>query len=85
VKSLPQRPDHVVEAFTGADWPEGFTQPLLLALKLHRAAVDRLIKQGTTDPLVKRIDMIKLIERLDVAINTADGEQWQLLVPYTVK
>lgn len=56
---------YLVAAFDAANWPAQFTPRLLLAVKLHRAAVDQLYReQGIADPRVKNPDMLKLMERL---------------------
>jgi hypothetical protein len=56
---------YLVAAFEAADWPVKFTPRLLLAVKLHRAAVDQLYReQGISDPRVKNPDIIAMIDRL---------------------
>ena len=55
---------YLVAAFVAANWPAKFTPRLLLAVKLHRAAVDQLYReQGFADPRVKNPDMLALIDK----------------------
>ncbi len=54
---------YLVAAFQTADWPVGFTPRLLLAVRLHRKAVDQLNREhGISDPRTKNPDMLKIVE-----------------------
>ncbi len=54
---------YLVAAFEAADWPMGFTPRLLLAVRLHRKAVDQVNREhGIPDPRTKSPDMLKIIE-----------------------
>ena len=55
---------YLASAFAAADWPSGFTPRLLLAVKLHTAAVKLLKAElGISDPRTKNPDMVKMMDR----------------------
>ncbi len=54
---------YLAATFEAADWPVGFTPRLLLAVKLHRQAVDQVYREhGVADPRAKNPDMLKIID-----------------------
>jgi hypothetical protein len=56
---------YLVAKFDAADWPVKFTARLLLAVKLHKAAVDQLYQEhGIADPRTTNPDIISMIGRL---------------------
>ena len=55
----------LVELFDAVDWPTGFTARLLLAVKLHKQAVQQVYNDhGVDDPRTTNPDMLKIIDRL---------------------
>ena len=56
---------YLVTAFNEADWPVKFTPRLLLAVKLHKSAVDKLRQEhGIVDPRTTNPDIIAIMGRL---------------------
>lgn len=54
----------LVEMFGEAEWPNGFTPRLLLAVRLHKLAVDQLqAETGIADPRTKKPDILALIDK----------------------
>lgn len=55
---------YLTKAFAAIDWPEGFTPRLLLAVQLHRKAVQDLSRDhDISDPRKKNPDMVKIMDR----------------------
>ena len=55
---------YLASAFAAADWPCGFTPRLLLAVKLHKGAVQLLNAElGISDPRTKNPNMVKMMDR----------------------
>lgn len=58
------------EKFRAVDWPTGFTARLLLAVKLHKQAVQQVYNDhGVDDPRTTNPDLLKIIERLAPAVD----------------
>lgn len=51
--------------FGAVEWPTGFTARLMLAVKLHKQAVQQVYNDhGVDDPRTTNPDMLKIIDRL---------------------